>query len=143
MIDHLIPMHNYLLVRIERNREETKGAIVIASPRPRKSAVGIVEALGPEADEQFALGDRVLFPPFIGLQEDSGAFEYRSGGIEYLFLLDESVLATIGERDPELDPCPVCGHTPDDVMRDVAVTRAVGNDIFDSEAQRWARAESE
>lgn len=119
MADKLIPSHNYLLVRIERNREETKGAIVIASPRPKKSAVGIIEAIGPEVDLRFQPGDRVLFPPFIGLQEDSGAFEYRSNGIEYLFLIDESVLATIGTYDPERDPCPVCAHTPDDVMRNV------------------------
>jgi co-chaperonin GroES (HSP10) len=137
MIDQLTPMHNYILVRVERNREETKGAIVIASPRPRKSAVGIVEGVGPDADKGFKLGDRVLFPPFIGIQEESGAFEYRSSGVEYLFLLDESILATIGEYDPEQDPCPVCKHAPDDVMRDVAPKHAPPG------SQAWAMSESE
>lgn len=105
------PQHNFLLVRVDKAKDETTESGIIlpsvsAAPKP---ATGVVEALGPEAKIECKVGDRVLFPPYIAASIDSIAVDLG----EHIFLLDQQILAVVGEHDPARDPCPVCGALPE------------------------------
>lgn len=93
----LRPQHNYCLVEVDvpRDEERESGIIVPETTKSVRPATGLIIAAGPDV-QGFEVGQRVLFPPYIGLIEsEHPAMEYVHEGVNVLFILDEQILAVI------------------------------------------------
>ncbi len=96
----LKPHHNYVLVRVLQHEEETTdaGIILPSGHTGQKPALGIIEKIGPDVQTDFKVGDKVLFPPYIGDMQNSTAQSYVHEGVQYLLIVEDAILATIQEE---------------------------------------------
>jgi co-chaperonin GroES (HSP10) len=93
----LKPHHNYVLVRVLQHEEETTdtGIILPSGHTGQKPSLGIIEKIGPDVQSDFKVGDKVLFPPYIGDMQNSTAQAYVHERVNYLFIVEDAILATI------------------------------------------------
>lgn len=97
----LKPHHNYVLVRVLPHEEETTdgGIILVAGSTGQKPSLGIIEDLGPNVESAFKVGDKVLFPPYIGDLQNSTAQFYVHERVNYLLIVEDAILATIAPEE--------------------------------------------
>jgi len=89
----LQPINGYVLIKFEDNSEEkTAGGIIIPETAKEKPSEGVIEAIAADADEQVAVGDRVIYKKYAGTNID---FE----GEEYIFVPVGDILAKLVEVD--------------------------------------------
>lgn len=80
-MDKLKPLFNYVIVQRDETQEKSKGGILIADTSQEKPSTGTVVGVGDgiyatDTGELlpvgFSVGDRVLFPRFIGQEIEWG-----------------------------------------------------------------------
>lgn len=80
-IENLKPLFNYVIVMRDETQEKSKGGILIADTSKEKPSTGVVIGVGDgipatETGEiiptGFEIGDKVLFPRFIGTEIEWG-----------------------------------------------------------------------
>lgn len=80
--------NNYVILKAEdAGGESSHGLIIVGQVVP--PATGRIVSVGPDAQIDFAVGQRVLYPPY-GVAE-----EVRLDGEKYVFLLDHEILGVI------------------------------------------------
>jgi chaperonin GroES len=96
MAKKLKPLGNRIVVKREEAKV-TKGGILLPESAKEKPKQGKVMAVGPgRVDEkgkchpiEIKAGDEVLFSSYAGT-------EYKEGGVDYLILAEDDVLAVLG-----------------------------------------------
>lgn len=63
----LQPINGYVLIKFEETEEEkTAGGIIIPETAKEKPSEGVINAIAADADEQVAVGDRVIYKQYSG-----------------------------------------------------------------------------
>jgi len=89
----LQPINNYVLIKIEKEKEEkTEGGIIIPESAKEKPKEGEVIAISTGVQEQISIGDRVIYKDFSGTEI---SFE----GEKYIIVSVDDILAKYVEVD--------------------------------------------
>ena len=85
----LKPMADNVLLKAYEAAETTVSGIILATANKEKPAIFEVVSAGPEV-KGIAAGDKVIVGQFVGS-------EFKLDGVEYKFVKQEDVLATVTE----------------------------------------------
>ena len=83
----LRPMADNILLKATEAEETTSFGIILATTNKEKPAIFEVVSAGPEV-KGIAAGDKVIVGQFVGS-------EFKLDGVEYKFVKQEDVLATV------------------------------------------------
>ena len=94
----IIPLHDYVVVKVEEEKEQVKGGIIIPDTAKEESLQGVIIAVGPgkrEKGEHIPLdvkvGDRVMFKKYF-----SSGSKLKLQDEEVLVIREDELLAKIG-----------------------------------------------
>ena len=89
----LQPLNGFVLIKLEETEEAvTAGGIIVPDTAKEKSSEGVIEAIAVDAEEQVAIGDKVIYKQYAGT-----AVEFE--GQEYIFVPVGEILAKLVEVD--------------------------------------------
>lgn len=87
------PINNFVLIKLEEEKEEkTESGIIIPESAKEKPKEGEVVAISTGAQEQIAIGDRVIYKEFSGT-------EITFEGEKYIIVPVDDILAKYVEVD--------------------------------------------
>ena len=95
---NLIPLHDYVVIKVEEEKEQVKGSIIIPDTAKEESLQGVIIAVGPGRREKgehvpldVKVGDKVMFKKYFNagsrLKLDDG---------EVLVVREDELIAKIG-----------------------------------------------
>lgn len=89
----LQPLNGFVLIKFEETEEAvTAGGIIVPDTAKEKPSEGVIEAIAADAEEQVAVGDKVIYKQYAGTNVE---FE----GEEYIFVPVGDILAKYVEVD--------------------------------------------
>ena len=91
----ITPLKHRILVQLDKPPAETVGGLYIPDSAQKKQSVGVVLAVGPEADEVLQVGQKVAFGQHDGFDVSA---EYCDGAERCVMLADTHVRYIIGDN---------------------------------------------
>ena len=89
----LQPINGFVLIKLEETSEEvTSGGIIVPDTAKEKPSEGVIEAIAADAEEQVAVGDKVIYKKYAGTN-----IEFQ--GTEYIFVPVGDILAKYVDVD--------------------------------------------
>lgn len=91
-MERIQPISGNVLIEPSAAEEKSAGGIIIPDSAQEKPSKGVVSALAPDATDQVAVGDHVLYKKY-------GGTEISHDGKDYLIVSDSDILAKYVEAD--------------------------------------------